>query len=186
MTTTYILHGGFIKDKPQINDAFYSEVLHHAPQNANILLVYFASDPGRALDKSKEGVEQFTNNNSGKLLHFDVANDENFRTQIAWADVVYLCGGTSTKILQSMQPFASELLALFAGKIVAADSAGANILSTVFYSKVADQVLNGFGLLPIKLICHYKEEYERKLDGIEPDLEVVRLNEFQFRRITVE
>jgi len=68
---------------------------------------------------------------------------------------------------------------LFKGKIIAGDSAGANVLSSAFYS-MRIGVSEGLGLIPIKIICHYIEENKSKLNQIKPDLETIFLREYEF------
>ena len=69
---------------------------------------------------------------------------------------------------------------MFAGKIIAGDSAGANVLASVFYSQSAG-VLEGFEIIPIKIICHYVAENKDKLNGVKSDLETLFLGEYQIR-----
>ena len=73
-----------------------------------------------------------------------------------------------------------NLKQLFDGKIVAGDSAGANVLCSVFYSMKIG-VSEGFGLIPIKIISHYLEENKDKLKDIKPELETLFLPEYRFK-----
>jgi len=96
------------------------------------------------------------------------------------ADIIFLHGGFSKKLLDTLRPF-PDLKQMFNGKIIAGDSAGANVLCEVFYSKMAEEVLFGFGILPVKIICHYEEKYKDVLKDIKPELETWRLPEYHYR-----
>ncbi len=179
MKTTYILHGGFTPGGTKNeDDAFFGEILSRAPQDARVLLVYFAKEPDRIAKNQAEDIEQFERNKGNKTLMFETATEAEFPEQVRSADIVYLHGGFSAKLLEELKRY-PNLKELFEGKVVAGDSAGANVLASVFYSHRANEVMRGFGLVPVKLICHYTEDYTDKLAGIEPGLETLFLSEYQ-------
>lgn len=174
--TKYILHGGFRTGEKQVNDAFFSEILKTAPDPANILIVYFATENG---DKYfPEDQEQFNKNSGGKKLTFVKATKENFIGQTKSADIIYLHGGSSLPLLDILKKF-PDFPKLIQGKIVAGDSAGANYLSTVFYSR-RNGVGEGDGILPIKIIPHFIEENRHQLDTVHPELKTIFLPEYHF------
>ncbi|MCK5022013.1 MAG: Type 1 glutamine amidotransferase-like domain-containing protein [Candidatus Pacebacteria bacterium] len=179
MKTKFILHGGFTFGEEQGNDEFTKEILKDAPEKAEILLVYFAKEKDRIPKNKEEDINQFNKNKGDKGLSFKVATEESFEDQIKEADIIYLHGGLSPKILEIMKRF-PNLQKLFEGKIIAGDSAGANVLTKVFYSFLSDKVFEGLGLLPIKLIPHYEDKFKNKLDDMYPELETVRLSEYKF------
>ncbi|MCL5012179.1 MAG: Type 1 glutamine amidotransferase-like domain-containing protein [Patescibacteria group bacterium] len=152
--TKFILHGGFNPGEGSENDAFFQEILKSAPQKVDILLVYFAKEENRVDINRKEDVEQFEKNKGNRILSFQTANEEIFRNQMKKADIVYLHGGLSTKLLSVLEKF-TDLDEMFKGKIVAGDSAGANVLCKSFYSEVSKDVFNGLGILPLNIVCHY-------------------------------
>lgn len=100
-------------------------------------------------------------------------------SQIAWAHVVYLHGGSSSKSIETLKKF-PNLKEAFGGKIIAGDSAGANPLAVAFHS-IRNGLLEGLGILPIRLMCHYAGEVDSGLANIHPALEVVALREYEFR-----
>lgn len=174
--TKYILHGGFPPDQKQVNDNFFKEILVDTGRQVNILIVYFATDNG---DKYyPQDIKQFEKNNDGKKLHFDKADDKLFIKQLKNADVIYFHGGSSLQLLAKLKEF-PRFSEKMTGKVVAGDSAGANMLSTVFYSK-KNGVCQGLGILPIKLIPHYIEEFKDKLSSVNPTLQTIRLPEYSF------
>lgn len=179
MKTKYILHGGFTPHLKQENDAFFSKILEGTPQELKILLVYFATDNGEKY--FPEDIEQFRKNGMDKKLQFEMADESRFEQQIITSDVVYLHGGRSRKILDKMRKFAN-FPELIKGKVVAADSAGANALSTYFYSRQVG-VCEGLGILPIKFIPHFVEEYRDKLLEVRSELETLFLPEYSFKMV---
>ena len=180
MKTKFILHGGFTPGKKQENDDFFQEILKSSPEKAKILLVYFAKETDKIPANRDEDINQFNKNKHRKALSFDVANEETFLKQVVWADIVYLHGGISLKLLNTLKQF-SNLKQLFEGKIIAGDSAGANVLSAVFYSERAGGVFNGLGILPIRTICHYSEKYKDKFVEDTFGLETLFLLEYRYK-----
>lgn len=179
MPTKYILHGGFQKG-PQANDSFTKEILKTAPQESNILLVYFAERPEAISTRNEEDLAQFNKNKGNKILHFQTANEENFIEQIKWADIIYLHGGRTLRLLETLKKFPNFGESIKA-KIVAGDSAGANALTISFYSRSADSVFDGLSILPIKLICHYSDEYKNIFKDETPNTKIIFLPEYQFK-----
>lgn len=181
MKTKFILHGGFAKGEKQENALFFKEILNSAPDEAKVLLVYFAKDSDRIIKNQEEDIEQFNKNKGDKTLSFEVARVDLFPEQVKQSDIIYLHGGHSGMLLDALKKY-PNLKELFDGKIIAGDSAGANVVCSVFYSMKIG-VSEGFGLLPIKIFSHYLEESKDKLKDIKPELETLRLPEYQFRVI---
>lgn len=180
MKTKYIIHGGFAGHINSDNDKFFQEILKDTGERVNILLVYFAKELDRIPVNQAEDEVQFGRSKESKILTFEVARDEKFLEQVKWADVIYLHGGTTLKLLETLKKF-SGLEKLFVGKTVAGESAGAYVLSAYFYSKSAGGLFQGLGLLPIKLICHYVGENSEKLKDAPDNLETLLLPDYKFR-----
>jgi peptidase E len=68
---------------------------------------------------------------------------------------------------------------LLKGKTVAGESAGANAMCTVFYSPSADGIFYGLGVLPFKIIPHYKDKYDGLFKDIRSDLKGLYLKEYE-------
>ena len=181
MKTKFILHGGFTKEKTEENSGgFYTEILKDAPEEAKILLVCFAKDDER-VPITTEGVKiEFNKSKSQKEITFEVANEGLFIEQIKSSDVVYFHGGTTLKLLEALKKF-PNLKNSLSGKIIAGESAGANVFGRFFYSPSADKVDEGLGFLPLKIIPHYSENYKGKLDNVGQGLESLLLPEYEFK-----
>ncbi len=179
MKTTYILQGGFPPNGPPESDAFFAEILRTAPQETKALLVMFAKEDDRVEKNVREDTEQFTKNSGGRTLSFELATEDAFIEQIKTADVIYFHGGHTGKLLETLKRL-PDFREAIQGKIVAGDSAGANVLCAAFFSaRIGAGV--GLGIVPIKVLCHYVEENKDVLNHLFPDLETVALEELQFR-----
>lgn len=181
MKTKFILHGGFNVSRPDEDMAdFYVEILKDAPENARILLVPFAKELDRVVSTTTRVSAEFEKIKGQKDIFIEIANEESFLKQIESADVVYFQGGVSVKLLDALKQY-PDLGGLLSGKIVAGESAGANVLCTYFYSPHADDVFEGLKILPIKIIPHYTEDTKGKLDGLDENLETLLLREYEYK-----
>lgn len=179
METKFVLNGGYTPGDVSVGGSdFYKEILKDAPENARILLVTFAKDsPEHVRLAIPKVTDSFNANKWQKNITVEIANEKDFISQVKSADIVYFHGGISLKLLEALRKYPT-LEGSLAGKIVAGESAGANVLCKFFYSPHADSVSEGLGILPIKIISHYKKEYEGKLDNVGLDLEEVLLPEY--------
>ncbi len=180
MKTKYILHGGFASHINSDNDAFFKEILKDAPKDAKILLVYFAKELDRIPINKAEDISQFEKNNDEGTLVFDVAEEDDFLEQISSADIIYLHGGRSEKIIDTLKKF-PNLEQRFEGKVIAGESAGTNVLTSEYYSNITGIQSKGLGIIPMNAICHYRESDEKTLRNIGTDKELLLLVEYKFK-----
>lgn len=181
MKTKFILHGGFNPGQTSENNTdFYKEILKDAPEGARVLLVPFAKDVDRITLATQKVASELNSNKWQKSIIVEVANEEDFIQQLKSTDVAYFHGGASLKLLEALKKY-PNLEESLNGKIVAGESAGANVWSKYFYSPKSDTVSEGLGVLPIKMIPHYKKEYEEKLANVGLDLEQLSLKEYEYK-----
>lgn len=180
MKTRYILHGGYASKENEENNRFFKDILSIDKNELNILLVLFASLEERVGEKKKEVMRQFNINNEDKALNFEVANEKDFIKQVKEANIVYLEGGKTWKLLQVLKKY-NNFPKLFKGKTVAGESAGAQALSTCFCSKKVKRASEGLGLVPVKVICHYIGKNREKLDDCPNNLEELLLKDFEYK-----
>lgn len=88
---------------------------------------------------------------------FEMAIPSFFSEQCAKADVIYFHGGDDTLLKYWMSKF--DLEQLFESKIVATNSASSNMLAKHSWTCDWRECWDGFGLLPIKFISHYKSNF---------------------------
>ena len=164
MRTKFVLHGGFKPGLKQEDDLFFKEILESTKDNSKVLLVYFAKKEIGSMSANKqEDIFQFEKNSDGKKLSFEMADEGLFTKQIVRSDIIYLHGGNSLKLLDILSKI-KNIKELFEGRIIAADSAGVNSLSTYFYSQSTNSIVEGIGLIPFKTICHYSQVYKDKFE----------------------
>ncbi len=184
--TKIILHGGNSSKKSDANEKFFQEVINSVEQNVvKILCIYFARPEHRWEDSYAEDQSIFfhletTKDVETKMATYDL---EDLVEYIRAADVIYINGGMRGHLKETIQKLGtfSELIS---GKVVVGISAGANILSKYYYSTVADDIREGVGLLPIKLLTHYDEEKTEQLSNLEKfgeDLPVIKIAEEHYQ-----
>ncbi len=182
MKTTHILHGGSAQHVNSENDVFFREVLKKTSNKPRILLVHFASPPERLELNKERDTHQFLRNKGDKELFFTEAEEGKFIEQISQSDVIYLGGGTTGLLIAKLSTY-PDLANNFKGKIIAGESAGANVQATYGYSKSASGIIKGLGLLPVFMYPHYEKGREKEIDltQIPDSLEKLFLANYQFR-----
>lgn len=180
--TKYILHGGFNKEKGPVqeNDEFFKEILKDTSEKVKILLVYFAEREEMVETRTIQDKEQFNKNKGLKILEFKVASEESFIQDCGWADIIYLHGGKTIKIMEVLSKY-ENLGQVFSNKTVAGDSAGVNSLGQLFYSKNSKVIGEGLKILPFKTVVHYADGTPNPLADIKPELETLFLREYETR-----
>jgi peptidase E len=186
MRTTFILHGGFGRGVAGVDkSSFYSEILKDAPEGAQVLLVCFAKEDDSVAGATEKVKAEFLAAKWQQHIHIAVAEKETFAEQIKNADAVYFHGGTTLRLLNSLLQFPG-LRDWLRGKIVAGESAGANVWCTTFYSPSADVIEGGLAFLPIKIIPHYTDAFQGILDNVGEGLEELLLPEYEYKVFTVD
>ena len=183
--TKYVLHGGFNKEKGFIKDEFFQEMLKDSPNNAKVLLVYFAeSDEMRPL-RMEQGKNQFEKNKGSKNIEIKIASPDTFIEDCKWADVIFFSGGRTIRLIEALKKY-TDLGEVFKNKIVGGDSAGSNFLGQYFYSPSANLVSEGLGIIPIKIIPHYKDEYKDVFRNIAPEIKPLYLREYEYKVFDID
>ncbi len=151
----FVLHGGDAKPKNKDNIGFFSEMTDGLRGRIKILFNCFACDDEVIADKYKRNCEKFKLYSVNKNLKFALADPKKFVRQIKWADVVFIHGGSTEKLVNKLLPFISQFENLLEGKVVGGSSAGVYCLSKYYYGNVSQKIGKGSGILNIKSYCHY-------------------------------
>lgn len=185
MKTKVILHGGFTRVQNDLNTTFFKEMLADTPDDITILLVYFASEKFDNTDKMHWATAGFVKNACKKQLIFVEATKEHFLEQVEMADIVYIHGGNTDKLLETLQKYPS-FTTLLAGKTVAGSSAGAYALAAFGSTSDRGEVREGFGVVPIRVVCHFESETlppnpesVEKLKNTAPELDLILLKDYE-------
>lgn len=127
----------------------------------------------------------------GKKLSFVIATPEDFLSQVAVADTVYLRGGSTQKLLDVLKTY-PNLKEHFKKKTIAGSSAGAYVLSTFYSSHYEDTAAKGLGIVPVRVVTHYESEKMppkagaiEALKNIANDLPLIILKEGEWKIVTV-
>jgi peptidase E len=186
--TKYILHGGYTSTENDLNAGFYREISKHVPENGNILLVYFSRDDENYDEVFKQDSEKIVAQAEGKKLNLKMASKENFENELDWTDSIYMRGGDTQKLIDTLKKY-PEFGNKIRNKIVSGSSAGAYAVSTYYYSNSNGQIQKGLGIVPLRVICHYKSEIHENVGGdpvelmedYPEDLELVVLKDFEWK-----
>jgi peptidase E len=164
--TKFILHGGSLGKKSEKNQNFFAEVTKGLPVNSKILGIYFAREEYELPDVFEQDKERFLNSFPKKKFQYILAEKDLsvLSDQMREANAIFLSGGNENYLKEIFREM--DLEKLVQGKIISGSSAGANIFSKYYFTNDRDSVEEGFGILPIKTICHYKTERISKLEKL--------------------
>jgi hypothetical protein len=183
----FILHGGIGKEVNCPSPDFYATILSRVNKVLlNIVCVYFARPSDNWKSAFEKDKSNFKEVNRNKTLNIKMAKSKTaeFEKQLESADIILISGGRKGNLREKLMAIA-RLRQIFSDKVVVGISAGANALSTFYYSPVAAEVREGIGILPIKLFCHYNKEFDKELNLLrshgDKDLPVITLGEGEYK-----
>jgi hypothetical protein len=185
--TKYILHGGFERKENELNRSFFRELVSDLPEEATLLLVYFASEYDEHEEPFKEQVriiEKATN----RRVNFELATEKDFLEQVKRANAIHFRGGHTPKLLAQLNKY-PELKSLLTQKAsISGSSAGAYALAKYGTGHSTEGIREGLGLVSVRLVCHYESEElppnpesYAQLVKIAPELELVHLRDYEWR-----
>ncbi|MFA5047762.1 MAG: Type 1 glutamine amidotransferase-like domain-containing protein [Patescibacteria group bacterium] len=191
MSTKYILIGGYAKAAPDGGKGFCEELVSGFTEPVKILDCLFAR-PKETWEKAFNDDKAFlTDRLGGKKFVLEMADTEKFLEQVKWADAIYIRGGKEEASLVEYLSADKFWLKELDGKTLAGTSAGADAISKYFYDLDNLKVREGLGLLPIKIIVHYKSDYNapnvdwdkaaEELKNYGEDLPLVTLKEGEYK-----
>ena len=155
MITKYILHGGFTRKDNDLNTSFFNELTRDIPEDAKILMVFFASGDEDKTSTYKEIVEKISKSKYNSQFSFIFATKENFEVDCNNVDAIYFHGGNTPTLLTALKDF-GDIERLFVGKTVAGSSAGAYMLSTYGTAHTSEHIRQGLGIINVRVICHFE------------------------------
>jgi len=158
MKNRYILIGGFPWKAPDGGKKFAEELVKGFDQPVKILDCFFACDRKDWGESYIKDQGFFAKHMPEMRLEFEMAEPDRFAEQVRRADVVYIRGGSSESAIHLLGKDDSWKSYL-GGKTVAGTSAGADAISKYYYDIDGLKVCEGLGLLPSKVIVHYKSDY---------------------------
>lgn len=190
MRVKYILVGGYPDKAKDSGRAFCEEIVKDFKEPVRVLDCIFGRPRETWEEVFADDKEFFKKHAPNKKLEFKLADPDNFTSQAKWASAIYFRGGKTSeliKILNQNGGWEKEL----EGKTLAGTSAGANIMSRYYYGLDSLKICEGLGLLPIKVIVHYRSDYNSpnidwdraysELKNYKEDLPIITLAEGEFK-----
>lgn len=162
--TKFILHGGCTRRKTANNLKFYQEIVKGV-KDPRILVVLFAGDKPRWPGKYQDIKRRFNLANPKKKFRFKLASEKTIVGQLKWADVIYFNGGSEIKLKRRLKKV-KNIEEIIKDKIVVGISAGVNIWSRYYFTNDRVRLESGYGVLPIKTICHYRKGRKSRLEKL--------------------
>ncbi len=153
--TKYILVGGYVWKAEDGGKAFVQELVKGFDKPVKILDCLFASAPHEVENKFKEDRELFSKFDPDVKL--ELAIPEKFLEQLKSANVLFLKGGDTEQLMQALKK-CGDWLAYLDGKTVAGTSAGAMALVKYSHALEKDKLIEGFGIVPLKIIAHWESQ----------------------------
>lgn len=193
MATKYILVGGYPHKAPDGGRAFCEELVKGFNEPVKILDCLYARPKDVWKQVFAEDKEFFAKYLPGKNLEIKLADQKKFIEQVRWSNVIYLRGGI-TKQLLKLLPTDKVWVNELDGKTLAGTSAGTNAVSKYYYGLSSLKINDGLGLLPVKVIVHWRSDYNapnidwsRAYDELrthKENLDILTLAEGQFQTTT--
>jgi hypothetical protein len=196
--TKYILHGGMAGVQTPDNKLYYREMLKDL-RNPSVLLVYFAREPNEYEHLEERDFANFRWANPDQEIKLTLATEQNFIEQVENSNVIYICGGVTSRLLTVVNKLKIDAAKLCENKVVSGSSAGAHLISRWYYGHKDGAVGHGLGLLPVTVFTHYRPaegsefwKSDEDVEAIEVELrkksgsnEIIFLPEQKFKTYTV-
>lgn len=190
MSIKYILVGGYPQRASDGGKAFAEELIKGYSEPVKILECLFARPKDNWETAFAQDKEFFTKHLPDKKLEFRMADPKQFKEQVEWADAIYIRGGASEAVLLALANQGAGWEKELDGKTLAGSSAGAHAIAKYYYGLDDLKIGEGLGLLPLKIIVHYRSNYnapnidwdeaEIELKQYKEDLSILKLAEGQF------
>lgn len=188
--TKFILSGGYYYKAPDGGAAFCKEISKDVAHRPIKLLDCLFGRPLETWDQKFSDDQRFFSQHVDSV-RVELASQEKFVQQVKESDVIFFQGSRPEDIMSVLQtiPGWSDMLA---DKTVVASSGGASMLSKYFGVGKTGRLGEGFGVLPIKFIPHWKSDYNEglvidwdallgKLAEYKESLEIVTLRDGEFK-----
>lgn len=188
--TKFILVGGYPHKAKDGGKEFCEELVRGFKEPVKILDCLFARPQDNWIKAFDQDKEFFYRNLPHTQVELQLANPVKFIEQVTRADATYIRGGTEELLLAAFLKNTSNLFEVLRDKTLAGSSAGADVMGKYYYGLGDLTVKEGLGLLPIKVLVHYKSDYnapnidwdkaKSDLTSHGEDLPVLTLAEGQF------
>jgi peptidase E len=157
--TKYILNSGGLKNQPDRARKFMAETTSGLGNDIKLLLCFFAEPDISTWPTRFETMSRLLQEWSpeGVTLRSLATDYEHFEQQVKENDAVYLHGGITDHAVKVFSQY--DLPKVFAGKVVASNSAATHMFSESFWSADERTLGHGLNVVPIRTIAHYKSHF---------------------------
>ena len=191
MSTKYILVGGYPKAAADSGKSFCEEMVRGFLEPVKILDCLFAR-PRETWEKAFEDDKSFLADRlEDKRFILELADPDKFSQQVIWSNVIYLRGGKDEPALLDYLKRDTSWQNELDNKTLVGTSAGADAMSKYCYDLDYLKLNQGLGLLPVKVLVHYKSDYNspnidwdkayEELKNYGEDLPMVALKEGEYK-----
>lgn len=151
-STVFILAGGNDRGTHDYAKRLEAEIAKHVTSPK--MLSCFFSHPEKEWDYWYDNWQKWFSEKFKTSFTYDYAKKETFLNQVDTADVIYLHGGDTHLLLESL-PDTKILIEHFKDKVVVGSSAGANALSKKYWSSSKAEPGQGLGIVNTNVMVHY-------------------------------
>jgi peptidase E len=184
--TKIILHGGFSREDNELNRGYYREITKDLKDGDTVLVVLFARKKEEWTDLLQDETRKLTASTDAKLK-IELASEDDFMEQVKQASAIVIRGGDTLKLIEAIK-LHPDLAEAIKGKVAAGSSAGAYLFSRYYHAGSSNEVFEGLGILPIRIVCHYEsKKFETRGNPLEQlkqypeDLELVILKDYEWK-----
>ena len=178
MSTKYILVGGYIWKAKDGGKAFCAELVKKINKNPiRILDCMFArkkEDWQKILENDQLFFSKFIKN-----FNLELADPDKFIEQVKNSDVIFLRGGFTHKLFELLNKDLSWIKEINE-KVLVGTSAGGEVIAKYYHVLSSNRTGDGFGLLPIKFIPHWKaNDFDEVEENFDWDKALKELKEYK-------
>ncbi len=174
-----------VKPNPQ-NDRFFAACSESLSPGDTVLHLGFARPDDGERDEIFARDCALLAAATDKELTYVSATKADLVEQLKAAKLIFGGSGHTSELVNAVKT-CPEFAELIQGKVYAGSSAGAYLVASKYYSNDGQEVRDGLGILPIKILCHYGNSEFNALDNAKAivesagdDLETVVLKDYEW------
>ena len=135
-------------------------LLRSFPRRAHLAFCLLAQDESDWAETRRVNIEMIDRFAGAVRVIYQTMTTDNIAEASAWADIIYIVGGSPPKLLQELSAARLDLAELWDGKVIAGSSAGMDVLCAHFSYLQTREILAGLGWIKASCIPHWRNEGE--------------------------
>ncbi len=137
---------------------FVETLFRYYPKAVKVGVCIFAQPQSDWDETFRTNQETFELYKGTRTVECRVMTHEAFAELSAWADVIYVPGGSTKTLLDELKSY--DLAKMWDSKVIAGSSAGANLFCETFLSLQTKEFAAGLGWVPALCIPHWRDKFE--------------------------